>query len=89
MVEKADGAGFRGGGVNVKDVGITVDAREPVLSWLRVALPFSLMTPVDLLLECSCKCREEVLLAMQLAEPWLAMVFSHPLPPTTSNMTTA
>lgn len=53
MVEKADGAGFKGGGVKV-DVGIAVDAREPVLSWLRVALPFSLMTPVDLLLEWSC-----------------------------------
>lgn len=66
MVGKADGAGFKGGGVKV-DVVITADTREPVLSWLRVAFPFSLMTPVDLLLEWSC--RKEELLAKQLAEP--------------------
>lgn len=50
MVEKADGAGFRGGGVKV-DVGIDADVREAVLSWLRPRFPFSLMTPVDLGLE--------------------------------------
>lgn len=85
MVEKADGAGFRGGGVKV-DVEITVDAREPVLSWLRVALPFSLMTQVDLLLEWSC--REEMLLAKRVAEPGLAMLFS-PTTSLASSMTTS